>query len=156
MVNPIAILAILDVKGSILELNRVWESILGWKNSVVSGAPIVNYIRLEDQHAFTSAFQCALQKIARRETLQFQDRSGEWITAEFHIFFDENQNTVVMIGRPPSANAILSTSESNPAYETAREFVQAILDAIPDPVFVKDQEHRWIFGNEAFSQLLGK
>ncbi len=29
-----------------------------------------------------------------------------------------------------------------------------ILDAIPDPIFVKDRQHNWIFGNEAFGKIL--
>lgn len=36
-----------------------------------------------------------------------------------------------------------------------RAFIQAILDAIADPIFVKDEAHRWIYGNAAFSRLLG-
>jgi diguanylate cyclase (GGDEF)-like protein/PAS domain S-box-containing protein len=32
--------------------------------------------------------------------------------------------------------------------------VQQILDALPDPVFVKDREHRWVGFNEAFCQML--
>lgn len=33
--------------------------------------------------------------------------------------------------------------------------LQATLDAIPDPVFVKNREHQWIVLNDAFCQLLG-
>lgn len=32
---------------------------------------------------------------------------------------------------------------------------QTILESLPDPVFVKDEQHRWIYVNEAFCQLLG-
>ncbi len=31
-----------------------------------------------------------------------------------------------------------------------------ILDAIPDPVFVKNADHRWVYVNQAFCQLVGK
>lgn len=37
----------------------------------------------------------------------------------------------------------------------ARKFTEVILDALPDPVFVKDIEHRWVYGNNEFSKLLG-
>jgi PAS domain S-box-containing protein len=37
-----------------------------------------------------------------------------------------------------------------------RDFVQGILDAIPDPIFVKDIDHRWIYGNQRFDALLAK
>lgn len=34
--------------------------------------------------------------------------------------------------------------------------LQAVIDAIPDPIFVKDREHRWIVVNDAFCALLGR
>lgn len=33
---------------------------------------------------------------------------------------------------------------------------QALVDAIPDPIFVKDIEHRWVAFNQAFCDLLGR
>lgn len=35
-----------------------------------------------------------------------------------------------------------------------RDFFGLVLDLVPDPVFVKDEQHRWIYGNQAFSKLL--
>jgi PAS domain S-box-containing protein len=39
--------------------------------------------------------------------------------------------------------------------EEQREFMENILNAISDPIFLKDEKHRWLYGNDAFSQLLG-
>ncbi|MFW6066996.1 MAG: ATP-binding protein [Myxococcota bacterium] len=36
------------------------------------------------------------------------------------------------------------------------EFVDRILDAVADPVFVKDEKHRWIVVNQAFCDLMGR
>lgn len=33
--------------------------------------------------------------------------------------------------------------------------LELILDFLPNPAFAKDKEHRWIFGNEEFSKLVG-
>lgn len=43
-----------------------------------------------------------------------------------------------------------------PADWTDAALLQAALDAIPDPVFVKDRAHRWIAFNAAFCGLLGR
>jgi PAS domain S-box-containing protein len=40
--------------------------------------------------------------------------------------------------------------------EEAQLFLRAVLDSSANPVFVKDEQHRWIEMNEAFCQLLGK
>lgn len=37
----------------------------------------------------------------------------------------------------------------------SKEFLQTIINTIPDPVFVKDTDHRWIILNQAFCQLIG-
>ncbi len=36
-----------------------------------------------------------------------------------------------------------------------REFLNNIIDAIPDPVFVKDELHNWMFINKAYTELTG-
>jgi len=41
------------------------------------------------------------------------------------------------------------------AMERHREFVVRILDSLPNPAYVKDQEHRWVLVNRAFADLLG-
>ena len=48
-------------------------------------------------------------------------------------------------------------AQSKHAYGQARSAAfSAILDAIPDPVFVKNTDHRWVYVNQAFCALLGK
>lgn len=37
----------------------------------------------------------------------------------------------------------------------SKEFLSKIINAIPDPVFVKDQHYRWIVLNQAYSKFLG-
>jgi PAS domain S-box-containing protein len=55
-----------------------------------------------------------------------------------------------------AANAI----ENARLFETAHEsqtFMKAIIDQIPDPIFIKDREHRWVVVNNSFSKdILGQ
>jgi two-component system, NtrC family, sensor kinase len=39
--------------------------------------------------------------------------------------------------------------------KASQEFLDCILDGIPDPIFVKDEEHRWVLANRAFCEMLG-
>ncbi|MFB2834434.1 CHASE2 domain-containing protein [Floridanema evergladense] len=36
----------------------------------------------------------------------------------------------------------------------SKEFLQNLIDAIPDPIFVKNQEHRWIVLNQAYCKFI--
>jgi diguanylate cyclase (GGDEF)-like protein/PAS domain S-box-containing protein len=39
--------------------------------------------------------------------------------------------------------------------QRSREFLSTLLNTIPDPIFVKDAQHRWIILNEAYCQFSG-
>jgi rsbT co-antagonist protein RsbR len=43
-----------------------------------------------------------------------------------------------------------------PSSWSSFELLQVTLDAIPDPIFVKDLEHRWVACNEGFCALIGR
>ncbi len=48
-------------------------------------------------------------------------------------------------------------NQSKHAYGAARSAAfSLILDAIPDPVFVKNADHRWVYVNQAFCALVGR
>lgn len=34
------------------------------------------------------------------------------------------------------------------------EFYEQMLDAVPDPIFVKNKQHQWIYGNQSFSRII--
>lgn len=39
--------------------------------------------------------------------------------------------------------------------ELKTEFILNLLEAISDPIFVKDKQHRWIYANSAFAKIIG-
>jgi two-component system, NtrC family, sensor kinase len=42
-----------------------------------------------------------------------------------------------------------------PGKQTSSAFLRQLLDSIPDPVFVKDEDHNWVMVNQAYCQLMG-
>ncbi len=56
-----------------------------------------------------------------------------------------------------SAIVIIShLAHSEEELQRSKEFLHGIIQTIPDPIFVKDKNHRWIVLNEAYSKFLGK
>jgi diguanylate cyclase (GGDEF)-like protein/PAS domain S-box-containing protein len=41
------------------------------------------------------------------------------------------------------------------SFAESKDFLDQIINTIPDPIFVKDKNHRWIVLNQAFCQLIG-
>ena len=46
--------------------------------------------------------------------------------------------------------------EAEQAAQRERAFLDAIIDAMPQPVFVKDERHRWVRVNQAFADMFGQ
>jgi PAS domain S-box-containing protein len=56
----------------------------------------------------------------------------------------------------PLERTRLASSVPPPASGQAYELVARVLDAMPDPVFVKDAKHRWVVFNDAFCAFTGR
>lgn len=50
---------------------------------------------------------------------------------------------------------IAYTVQLQDEFKRSKEFLQGVINTIPDPIFVKNKEHRWIVLNQAYSQLIG-
>jgi two-component system, NtrC family, sensor kinase len=51
------------------------------------------------------------------------------------------------------ASSALERIQARSEVEQAHDFLRKVLDAIQDPIFVKDREHRWVAMNEAFCRF---
>jgi rsbT co-antagonist protein RsbR len=50
----------------------------------------------------------------------------------------------------------LPPSLTDPSIWRSFELLQSVIDTFPDPIFVKDLQHRWIACNQAFCTLIGQ
>lgn len=54
------------------------------------------------------------------------------------------------------ASDITERKQAELALARSRKFLESVIDAIPQPVFLKDEDHRWVLLNSAFCELLGR
>ncbi len=54
------------------------------------------------------------------------------------------------------AGAELERIRAHAELERTRDFLRNTLDALPDPLFVRDRAHRWVMVNAAFRELMGQ
>jgi PAS domain S-box-containing protein len=54
------------------------------------------------------------------------------------------------------AGAELERLRTRTVLEHSKDLLQRTLDAVPDPLLVKDRAHRWVAMNSAFSRLMGR
>ena len=62
-------------------------------------------------------------------------------------------DAIALLAIEPAKNA--HSSAALPELESRQRFMEAVLDSIADPVFVKDGDHRYVYVNEAKCRLMG-
>jgi PAS domain S-box-containing protein len=61
----------------------------------------------------------------------------------------------LLVATDPAKDAHSGAALAGAALESKRRFLEAILDSIGDPIFVKDRDHRYLYVNEAKCRLTG-
>lgn len=90
-------------------------------------------------------------KTGRKQSLAYSlELSGETLWFEA-VVSKRDSDTVVAMVRDVTREQLLTNE-----LEEQRRFMENILNAISDPIFMKDEEHRWLYGNDAFCTILGK
>lgn len=49
---------------------------------------------------------------------------------------------------------LLAAEKTRGDLASRKEFFETLIDSVADPIFVKNNQHQWIYGNKAFSQIL--
>src|SRR6478672_6203254 len=138
-------------------LNPAWTEITGFTVDESLGTSCLSYIYSEDQHQYLNSFRGRRpnQQISCCYQSRYVTKNGEirWVEVqEFFIFGGngEAQGTTGTIN--DITDKILALSE----LEASKKFLNYTIDAVADPLFVKDEQHRWILLNDAFCKLIGK
>ncbi|MEG4854001.1 PAS domain S-box protein [Microcoleus sp. B5-D4] len=138
-------------------LNPAWTEITGFTVEESLGTSCLSYIHSEDQYQYLNSFRG--QKPNQETSCCYQSRyitkNGEIRWVEVQEFFmlgwnGEAQGTTGTIN--DITDKILALSE----LEASKKFLNYTIDAVADPIFVKDEQHRWILLNDAFCKLIGK
>ncbi|MGE4291390.1 MAG: PAS domain S-box protein [Desulfovibrio sp.] len=86
--------------------------------------------------------------------IRFRDRDGSVrhfsVTAKLVSDEDEQRKVV------GSLHDVTVRRAAQLEAQQARAFLDGIIDAVPDPIYVKDQEHRYVMANRAMCLLLGR
>ncbi|MEG4074988.1 PAS domain S-box protein [Microcoleus sp. Pol14C2] len=138
-------------------LNPAWTEITGFTVDESLGTSCLSYIHSEDQHQYLNLFRGRIpnQKTSCCYQSRYVTKHGEIRWVEVQEFFilggnGEAQGTTGTIN--DITDKILALSE----LEASKKFLNDTIDAVADPLFVKDEQHRWILLNDAFCKLIGK
>ncbi|HWQ09511.1 MAG TPA: histidine kinase dimerization/phosphoacceptor domain -containing protein, partial [Holophaga sp.] len=85
--------------------------------------------------------------------LRRADGTTVWVEAVMRPILDANEHFLGFVGVSRDITDRLQAQEE---LRRSRQFISMILNAIPDPVFVKDSSHRFVMVNGALCTMLGQ
>ncbi len=117
-----------------------WRSILHPKSSDWAEGELGRLMQESDE--FSTSYQIQ-RPIDGREA---------WLGTAGRVIRDEKGEPARMIGISWDRTKQVKLEKS---VGRAYEFIKGILNSISDPIFVKNKDHRWVFFNDAFAELIG-
>lgn len=121
----------------------------------VTFANLVERIHPDDRGRFEYEIDRVITKSTRLDAqyrLKTPSGKTKWIRIVGSVDLDESKNPYKLLGLSSDISEFVKIKAQA---RKQREFIQTILDAIPDPVFVKDDSLRFIYGNREFDRLMG-
>ena len=152
--NMSDVVYILDPKGNILYVSPIIESFIGFISEEVIGRHINDFAYEDDLALLQEQFGKIISgQKARIVEYRLRKKNGEilWGRTSAH---PNLRNGIV-----ESVQGVLTDITDQKITEerltNAKAFSDNIINAMPNPVFVKDDQHRWLILNDAFCNFMG-
>ena len=147
----------IDAAGNYTFLNVAWTEITGFGIPESLGNLFFNYIHPDDRERNIEYLRplFAAEKESCRYKIRYLTKTGNfrWLEVQARLTFAPNGT---ISGTAGTLNDITDQILAQEQLQASQEFLKNTLNAIADPIFVKDEAHHLIVFNNAFCQLLGK
>ena len=143
-------LCLVDPQGRILRCNGAFAALVGRTPGETEGEDCGAVVFGEPENAPEWPLPGALAAKAHREADSLV--RGRWVRLAADPLLDE---TGALLGGVLSLADIDERKRAEDALRESSERYRYILDALPDPVFVKDEQHRWTILNDALCRFMG-
>ncbi|MFW5747143.1 MAG: PAS domain S-box protein, partial [Nanoarchaeota archaeon] len=148
---------IIDRQGRLQYVNEYFAKIHGYSLAYVKGRRVADVFHAKDQKQMIEAVNARVLQEGGVSGIEVEHRRKDGsrfpMLMSFVLLKDKD-------GRPEGIAAtaldISARKEMEEQLRDSNAFLEQVLDSISDPVFIKDQQHRWIMCNEAFASFVGK
>jgi PAS domain S-box-containing protein len=151
-------MVIVDGQGVIALANRRAETVFGYQRAEMIGQPIelliperFRELHIELRNAYMEAPEA--RSMGANSELFARRKDASEFPVEISLGplrFEAGLFIAATI------QDITERKRAQEELQRSREYLDSVLNAIPDPVFVKDVEHRWVLMNDAFCAMMGR
>ncbi|WP_228056087.1 PAS domain S-box protein [Microcoleus sp. LEGE 07076] len=146
-----------NIAGNWTFLNPAWTEITGFTVDESLGSSCLSYIHPDDQFQYFNWCRTPTENQGTSccYKIRYITKTGDFRLVEVQLFLildadGEAQGTTGTIN--DITDRVLALEE----LEASKNFLNYTIYAVADPIFVKDEQHRWILLNDAFCKLMGK
>ncbi len=144
----------LDEDGYVQEANLAGASLLGVVREVLIGYAFSEYLAQDDEQAFLDHVrQCAGDRREVTSELRLVSKGGRTITAQFHSVPVEGPTDETFC--KTAIADITERRRAEEALEAERNLLRTLIDNLPDCVYIKDAEGRFVAANLATARVMG-
>lgn len=142
------------VDGTVRAASPGWYTLLGYRPEVVLQQPLHTFLVPTHVPAVTRMLELLLLPLLDPHCAEWQwchrDGTTRWFAVSHCAIHDEQGHLLYIVW---SAYDITSYKEQIATLQEQLLFYDSILNALPDPVFVKDDSHHMILVNDAYCQM---
>ncbi|MEG4323635.1 MULTISPECIES: PAS domain S-box protein [unclassified Microcoleus] len=146
-----------NIAGNWTFLNPAWTEITGFTVDESLGTSCLSYIHADDKYQYLNLFRSQSENQERSccYQIRYLTKNGEfrWAEVQEGLIFGWDG---AALGTTGTINDITDKILAREELEASKKFLNYTIDAVADPIFVKDEQHRWILLNDAFCKLIGK
>ncbi|MBM9521004.1 PAS domain S-box protein [Desulforhopalus vacuolatus] len=154
--SPIGICTV-DLNGNILSTNQAYEQILGYSRDELRELSLFDITHPDDCFKNRKLFQdmCSRKTPGFDIEKRYIRKNGTEINVYLHATAvkDEEGNTVFGTA---FIEDITARKHAEREILQSKLLIESVINGIADPVFVKDEKHRWIMLNDAFCRVFCK
>ncbi|MGL5064364.1 MAG: PAS domain S-box protein, partial [Microcoleus sp.] len=146
-----------DTAGNWIFLNSAWTEITEYAVEESLGSPCWDCVYPEDKQQsldrFRRLIECQEQSCCYQIRYLSKNGNLRWVEVQASLIFSL---LGVVEGTTGTLNDITEKILAKQELQASKMFLNYTIDAVADPIFVKDAQHRWILLNDAFCKLIGK
>ncbi|MEO7275303.1 MAG: response regulator, partial [Vicinamibacterales bacterium] len=141
----------IDADGRFVTVSAACEQLLGFRPEALIGQRYIDLVAADDVAKTVAA---AADIMGGSAAIDFQNRyrrsDGRYALLVWTAHWSDSEQLMFCVARD---NAERARAEAT--LQASRDYFHRILNAVPDPIFVKDRQHRSVLVNDAFCELVG-
>jgi PAS domain S-box-containing protein len=146
----------LNKNAQIIEINQTYLNYFNTNRTAVLQTCFVDFIHDDCKEYFKKHLISAFSNIEKEICELYRDNENgerQYFRLESMVYEDETERDLFL---HCAIIDISARKKAESAVKTSKDFLNHIIDVIPDPLFVKDNNHRWIYMNDAYCKLTGR